>query len=68
MDTRGLHTEESGLEESFRSPESLVSDSDDLSVGKLVGLLEGAGAGSGGHLLVKVKSDVAEFLLKYLVF
>ena len=34
-----------------------------LSVGKLVGLLK-AGAGSGGgHLLLEVKSDVAELLL-----
>ena len=56
-------TNEGGLEESFRSPESLVSDGDDLSVGKLVGLLEGAGAGSGLHLLLEVEGDVAEFLL-----
>ena len=67
MDSRGLHTEEGGLEESFRGPESLVSDGDDLSVRELVGLLEGAGAGSSGHLLVEVKSDVAEFLLKYYI-
>ena len=55
-------TNEGGLEESFRSPESLVSDGDDLSVGKLVRLLEGAGAGSGLHLLLEVEGDVAEFL------
>ena len=56
-------TNEGGLEESLRSPESLVSDGDDLSVREFVGLLEGAGAGSGLHLLLEVESDVAEFFL-----
>ena len=56
-------TEEGGLEESFGTSESLVSNGDDLSVRKLVGLLEGAGAGSSCHLLLEVESDVAEFLL-----
>ena len=63
VDSRYLHTQEGGLEESFRSPESLVTNSDDLSVRELVRLLEGAGAGSGLHLLIEVESDVAEFLL-----
>ena len=57
-------TNEGGLEECLRSPESLVSDSDDLSVGELVGFLQGAGAGSGGHLLVEVQGNVAQLLLK----
>ena len=56
-------TNEGGLEECLRSPESLVSDSDDLSVGELVGLLEGAGASSGLHLLLEVEGDVAKLLL-----
>ena len=34
-----------------------------LSVGKLVGLLEGRGGGGGGHLLLEVEGDVAELLL-----
>ena len=58
-----LKTDEGGLEESFRSPEPLVTNSDDLSVRELVRLFERAGAGSGLHLLLEVESDVAEFLL-----
>merc|ERR1711976_1115911 len=63
VDTTGLHTQERRLEESLRAPEPLIADGDDLTVGKLVGLLEGAGGGSGGHLLLEVQGDVAELLL-----
>merc|ERR1711926_48821 len=63
MDAAGLHTQERGLEESLRAPEALVTDGDDLAVGKLIGLLEGGGGSSGGHLLLKVQSNVAELLL-----
>merc|ERR1712229_41537 len=63
MDTAGLHTKEGWLEESLRASESLVSDGDDLTVGKFVGLLEGGGGSSGGHLLLEVKGDIAELLL-----
>ena len=56
-------TNEGGLEECLWSPESLVSDGDDLSVGEFVGLLERAGAGSGLHLLLEVEGDVAKLLL-----
>merc|ERR1712073_236057 len=35
----------------------------DLYVGKLIGLLEGGGGSSGGHLLLEVQGDVAELLL-----
>merc|ERR1712141_591809 len=42
---------------------NLVADGDDLAVGKLVGLLQGGGGGSGGHLLLEVQGDVAELLL-----
>merc|ERR1719354_337040 len=63
VDSGNLKTDEGRLEESLRSPEPLVADSDDLSVGKLVGFFEGAGAGSGLHLLFEVKGDIAEFLL-----
>ena len=63
MDTGRLHTEEGWLEESLWATESLVSDGDDLTVGQFIALLE-AGAGSSGlHLLLKVKSNVAELLL-----
>merc|ERR1712102_74230 len=63
MDTAGLHTKEGWLEESLGASESLVSNGDDLTVGKLIGLLEGGGGSSGGHLLLEVKSNIAELLL-----
>merc|ERR1719260_6934 len=63
VDAAGFHSEEGRLEEGLGAPESLVADGDDLAVGKLVGLLEGGGGGSGGHLLLEVKGDIAELLL-----
>merc|ERR1712102_186098 len=63
MDTAGLHTKEGWLEESLGASESLVSNGDDLTVGKLIGLLEGGGGSSGGHLLLEVKGNIAELLL-----
>merc|ERR1712018_642295 len=63
VNAAGLHSEEGRLEESLGATETLVSDGDDLAVGKLVGLLEGGGGSSGGHLLLEVKSDIAELLL-----
>merc|ERR1712102_198624 len=63
VDTAGFHSKEGRLEEGFRGTEPLVADGDDLTVGKLIGLLEGGGGSSGGHLLFKVKSDIAELLL-----
>ena len=41
VDSRLLHTQEGWLEESLGATESLVSDGDDLTVRKLVALLEG---------------------------
>merc|ERR1719295_1350856 len=46
------------LEKSYELP-----DGDDLAVGKLVGLLQGGGGSSGGHLLLEVEGDVAQLLL-----
>merc|ERR1719381_246811 len=63
MDSAGLHSEEGWLEESLRASESLVSDGDDLAVGKLIGLLKGGGGSSGGHLLLEVEGNIAELLL-----
>merc|ERR1712055_1185849 len=63
VDSARLHTQEAGLEESLGTPEPLVADGDDLAVRKLVGLLQGAGGGSSGHLLLKVKSNIAQLLL-----
>merc|ERR1712242_208 len=63
VDSAGLHSEEGRLEEGLGAPEPLVADGDDLAVGELVGLLEGARGGGGGHLLLEVQGDVAELLL-----
>merc|ERR1711963_1180434 len=63
MDTASLHTKEGWLEESLGASESLVSNGDDLTVGKLIGLLKGGGGSSGGHLLFEVKGNIAEPLL-----
>merc|ERR1719150_2559482 len=63
MDTAGFHSKEGRLEEGLGGTESLVANGDDLAVGKLVGLLEGGGGSSGGHLLLEVKGDIAELLL-----
>merc|ERR1719486_664364 len=63
MDTAGFHSEEGRLEEGLRGTEPLVTDGDDLTVRKLIGLLEGGGGSSGGHLLLEVKGDIAELLL-----
>merc|ERR1719277_2618040 len=57
MDTASLHTKEGWLEESLGASESLVSNGDDLTVGKLIGLLKGGGGSSGGHLLLEVKGN-----------
>merc|ERR1712088_1195042 len=63
MDTAGFHSEEGRLEEGFGGTEPLVANGDDLTIGKLIGLLEGGGGGSGGHLLLEVKGDIAELFL-----
>merc|ERR1719187_2181354 len=63
VESASLHSEEGRLEESLGTTETLVADGDDLAVGKLIGLLEGGGGSSGGHLLLEVKSDIAELLL-----
>ena len=78
MNTSGFHAQERWLkqkivfffnkssrylEESFWATETFVTDGDDLSIGKFVGLLKRGGGGSGGHLLLEVEGDVAELLL-----
>lgn len=63
MDATALKTKDRRLEESLRSTESLVTDGDDLSIRKLVGLLEAGALGSGLDLLLEVEGDVAELLL-----
>merc|ERR550534_1385708 len=63
MDAAGFHSEEGRLGESLRAAETLISNGDDLAVGKLVRLLKGGGGSSSGHFLLKVKSNIAELLL-----
>jgi len=41
VDSGGFHTNEGGLEEGLWASESLVSNGDDLSVGKFIGFLQG---------------------------
>merc|ERR1712055_49016 len=63
MDATSLHSQEAWLEQSLRAPEPLISNGDDLTVGKLIGLLQGGGSSSGGHLLLEVEGDIAKLLL-----
>merc|ERR1712000_346174 len=63
METAGLHSEEGRLEESLGAPEPLVANGDDLAVGQFIGLLQGGGGSSSGHLLLEVQGDIAELLL-----
>merc|ERR1719367_2098804 len=63
MHTGNHHTSCRRREDSLWPSESLISNGDDLTVGKLIGLLKGGGGSSGGHLLLKVKGNIAELLL-----
>merc|ERR1719233_778402 len=63
MDATGFHSEEGRLEESLRATETFIANGDDLAVGKFIGLLKGGGCSSSGHLLLEVKSNIAELLL-----
>ena len=63
MNAAGLHSKERRLEEGLRAPESLITDGDDLTIGKLIGLLKGGGGSSSRHLLLKVKGNIAELFL-----
>merc|ERR1712020_337128 len=63
MDTAGLHAQEGRLEEGLRGTEPLIANGDDLAIGKLIGLLQGGGGSSSGHLLLKVEGNIAQLLL-----
>merc|ERR1712105_173522 len=63
MDTTGFHSKEGRLEESLRATETLISNGDDLTVRKFIRLLKRGGGSSSGHLLLKVKSNIAKLLL-----
>jgi len=63
LEADDFHTQESGAEHGLGAAETLVADGDDLTIGQLVGLLDGRGGGGGGHLLLEVEGDVAKLLL-----
>ena len=63
MDTTTFLAQNARGEQSLRSTETLVTNGDDLTVRKLVGLLEVGALSSGLELLLKVQSDVAKLLL-----
>merc|ERR1712112_226835 len=63
VDADDFHTQERWAEHGLGAAETLVADGDDLTVGQLVGLLDGRGGGGGGHLLLEIEGDVAELLL-----
>merc|ERR1712102_222401 len=63
VDTTGFHSKEGRLEEGLWAAETLIANGDDLAVGKFIGLLKGGGGSSSGHLLLEVKSNIAELLL-----
>merc|ERR1712112_502496 len=63
VDAAGFHSKEGRLEEGLWAAETLIANGDDLAVGKFIGLLEGGGGSSSGHLMFEVKSNIAELLL-----
>merc|ERR1712137_939889 len=63
VDTNSLKTNHRRLEQSLRTTESLVSDSDNLTIGKFVVNLDLRRGSSLGHLSIEVKSDVGKLLL-----
>merc|ERR1712131_432946 len=63
MDATGFHSKEGRLEEGLWAAETLIANGYDLAVGKFIGLLKGGGGSSSGHLLLEVKSNIAELLL-----
>ena len=54
-----------GWKRDFRGTESLITNGDDLTVRKLIGLLEGGGGSSCGHFLLEVKGNIAKFFLDF---
>mgnify|MGYP001213055122 CR=1 FL=1 len=63
VDSAGFHSQEGRLEEGLRGTEPLIANGDNLAIGKLIGLLKGGGGSSSGHLLLKVKGNIAKLLL-----
>ena len=58
-----LLTDERRLEERLWATETFITNGDHLTVGQLVALFQGRGRGSSSHLILKVKSHIAQLLL-----
>ena len=63
VDTTALKTQNAWCEQSLRSTETLVTNSDDLSVRKLVGLLQAGALAGSLDLLLEVEGNVTKLLL-----
>merc|ERR1719412_3092880 len=63
MDATCLLANEAGLEQHLRATEALTSNSDDVSIRKLIGLLLVGALSCRLHLGIVVQSDVRELLL-----
>merc|ERR1711979_111444 len=63
VDATSFHAKEGRLEKSLRAAETLIANGDDLAIRQLVRFFKGGGGSSSGHLLLKVKSNIAELLL-----
>lgn len=63
QDVTLLPTDEGRLEQGLRAAEALIPNGDHLPIWQLIALLEGGGGCGSGHLILKVQSYIAQFLL-----
>jgi len=63
MDTGGFLSDQVRLEEDLRASEALVTDDNNVTIGKLVGLLKSRGLAGGLHFSIEVKSNIGKLLL-----
>ena len=60
MDATGFHSKEGRLEESLRATETFIANGDNLTVGKFIRLLIGAGCISSGERVATSSEDLYE--------
>lgn len=63
VDAAAFQTENGRLEQSLGGTESLVANGNNLTIGKLIGLLQAGALGGSLNLLLEVEGNVAELLL-----
>jgi hypothetical protein len=63
VDTGGFLTEDGGLEQSFGGTETFVTDGDDLTVWKFVGLFETRALSGSLNFLLEIEGNIAQLLL-----